>query len=139
MPDDVRTPAEVTEAAGRIARPRPLRRGSLSARFMKCGQPGCHCREDPQARHGPYYSLTRVTGGQTKSRYLSAEQAAVAQRQVRAAQEFRRELERYWEACERWADAELDVAQAASGEEAAKKGASKRPSRPRSSARSKRS
>ncbi len=50
---------------------------------------------------------------------------------------FRKQVEAYWQACERWADAQLDSPEAAS-QEAAKKGGSKRRSTPRSSRRSKR-
>jgi hypothetical protein len=106
---------------------------------MKCGQSGCRCQQDPQARHGPYFSLTRVEGGKTRSRYLDATQATVARRQVEAGQRFRKHVEAYWQACEQWADAELDAPEAAADAEAAKKGASKKPSPRKSSPRSKRS
>jgi hypothetical protein len=135
-PDDV--PAAVREIGGRLAEPRPMRRGSVSERSMKCGQAGCRCQQDPQARHGPYFSLTRVEEGKTRSRYLDAERAAVARRQVEAGQQFRKDVEAYWQACERWADAQLEAPQAVSEAEAAKKGGSKRPSTRKSSARSKR-
>ena len=115
-----------------------MRRGSLSERFMKCSKPGCACAEDPDARHGPYYSLTRAVEGRTRSRLVSAGQAKIVGMQVAAGQEFRKHVEAYWQACEQWADAQLDAPEAAS-QEAAKKGASKRRSKPRSSPRWKRS
>ena len=105
---------------------------------MKCGQKGCRCQQDPGARHGPYYSLTRAEGGKTRSRYLTAEQAALARQQIEAGQGFRRQVESVWQVCEEWADAQLDAAQAAS-QEAVKKGGSKKPSTRKSSPRSKRS
>ena len=132
------TPSAVGELASELAKPRPMRRGSLSERSMKCGKPECRCQQDPQARHGPYYSLTRAEGGTTRSRYLTAEQAAVARQQVEAGQEFRKQVEAYWQACEQWADGQLEAPEGAS-QEAAKKRASKRHSKPRSSPRSKRS
>ena len=125
----------VRKVAAGLVELRPMRRGSVSERSMKCGRKECRCQEDPDARHGPYYSLTRMKGGKTRSRYLSAEQAALAQHQVEAGQEFRKQIEAYWEACERWADAELETGEAAS-EGAAKKGASKRRSKPRSTRKS---
>jgi len=131
-------PTAVRELATELAKPRPMRRGSVSERFMKCGRKECRCQQDPQARHGPYYSLTRAEEGKTRSRYLTGEQAALAGQQVDAGQEFRKQVEAYWQACEHWADAQLEAPEAAS-QEAAKKGASKRRSKPRSSARSKRS
>jgi hypothetical protein len=128
-------PAVVRKLASELAEPKPMRRGSVSERSMKCGRQECRCQEDPEARHGPYYSLTRSEGGKTRSRYLSVEQAARAREQVGVGQRFRQQVEAYWEACERWADAELEAGEAAA-DEAAKKGASKRRSKPRSSPRS---
>ncbi len=138
MPTSDTAPAAVRELANRLAEPQAMRRGSGSERSMKCGQSGCRCQQDPQARHGPYFSLTRVEGGKTRSRYLDATQAAVARRQLEAGQQFRKQVEAYWQACEKWADAQLDAPEAADGE-AAKKGASKKPSTRKSSPRSKRS
>jgi len=135
-PDDV--PRAVRDLATRLAEPRPMRRGSLSERSMKCGQAGCRCQHDPQARHGPYLSLTRVEAGKTQSRYVGAAQAAVARAQVEAGKQFRAHVEAYWRACEQWADAQLDAPETVA-QEAAKKGASPKPSRRRSSPRSKRS
>ena len=131
-------PVAVRQLAIEMAEPRPMRRGSVSERAMKCGRKDCRCQQDPQARHGPYYSLTRAEGGQTRSRYLTAAQAALARQQVEAGHGFRTHVDAYWQACEQWADAQLDAPEAVS-HETAKKGASKRRSTPRSSARSKRS
>jgi len=132
-PTDV--PPAVQDLAASLAAPQPMRRGSVSERFVKCSKPSCPCVSDPQARHGPYYSLTRAVRGQTRSRFLTAAQAAVARRQVDAGQRFRQRLEGYWRACEQWADAELEPSAAAS-EQAAKKGGFQRPSRPKSSKKS---
>jgi hypothetical protein len=131
-------PAEVREIAATLARPAPMRRGSVSERSMKCGRKQCRCQHDRQARHGPYYSLTRMEGGKTRSRYLSAQQAALARQQIEAGQAFRSRVEAYWEASEKWADAQLAEPGAAQ-QEGAKKGASPEPSKPRLSPRSKRS
>ena len=133
-----RLPDAVRRLAKELAKPRPMRRGSVSERWMKCGQKECPCQHDPQARHGPYFSLTRSEGGKTKSRYLSAEQASLARQQVEEGQGFRKQVEMYWQACEHWGDTQLEDSAAAS-QEAGKKGASKRRSKSRLSARSKRS
>ena len=138
MADTHEVPAAVREAVARLTEPRPMRRGSLSERYMKCNKSGCPCAEHPQARHGPYFSLTRGVGGSTRSRLLSAGQAKVARGQIEAGRQFRKEVEEYWDACERWANAQLEAPEATS-QEAAKKGGSKKPSTRRSSPRSKRS
>ncbi len=117
MPDG-KIPAVVRKVATELAEPRPMRRGSVSERSMKCGRKECRCQQDPGARHGPYYSLTRAEEGKTKSRYLTAEQADQARLQVEAGQQFRKQVEQYWQVCEQWADAQLDVPEAASQEAA---------------------
>lgn len=129
VPDPVRVLAE------KLSESRPIRRGSLGERFIKCGKARCACATDEQARHGPYFSLTRTVGGRTQSRRLSAREAERVREQLAAGREFRRQVEALWEACERWADEELAL-QAA--EEAEKRG-SRRSSSGRSRPRSKRS
>ena len=138
MADTNDAPVAVREALAAMAESRPMRRGSFSERFMKCNKPGCPCAENPEARHGPYFSLTRGVAGSTRSRLLSSEQAQVARNQVEAGQQFRKNVEAYWQACEAWGDAQLDATLAAS-QEAAKKGGSKKPSTRKSHRRSKRS
>jgi predicted oxidoreductase len=104
---------------------------------MKCGQRSCRCQDDPEARHGPYLTVSRVVKGRTRSRYLTGEQAELARRQIEAGQQFRQQVEQYWRACERWADAELDAA-AGSDAQGAEKGGSSKSSTPTSSPRSRR-
>lgn len=133
---DVDVPTRIGELAARLGEPRPMRRGSISSRMVKCNKPGCACSERADARHGPYVSWVRVVDGKTQSRWVASEKAEIVRRQVEAGQQFRKQVESYWEACERWADAELEAAPEGG---AAKKGGSKRRSKPRSSSRSKRS
>lgn len=75
---------------------------------MKCGQRACACQHDPKAAHGPYFLLTQKIDGKTRSRYVSAEQAPLVRRQIESGQQFRERVEAYWEACERWADEQLE-------------------------------
>ena len=130
-------PPPVRQLAAELAVLKPMRRGSLSERTIKCSKPNCACAQDPKARHGPYYSLTHVVEGKTRSRFLTAEQAEVAQRQIDAGREFRGRVDAFWGACEEWADTQLaEVATAA--EEGGKKN-SNRTSKPKSPKKSKRS
>ena len=129
-------PETVRKAVAKLVQPAPMRRGSLGRRFLKCGKPNCKCASREEARHGPYFNLTRTVGGRTQSRRLSAQQADRVRRQVAAGREFRQQVEAYWEACERWADRELDDAEAGTAETVEKKG-SRRSSRPRSRPKSK--
>lgn len=102
MPDPVPDSAAAAALADRLAHPEPLRRGSLSERFVKCSKPGCPCAADPAARHGPYLSLTRAVQGKTQSRLLSPPQAERARRQIAAGHQFRQQVDAYWKICEQW-------------------------------------
>ena len=128
-------PLRVSQLVTELAQPQPMRRGSVSERSIRCGKAGCACHKDPKARHGPYLSLTQAIAGKTRSRFLTAEQAAVAQQQIAAGRKFRQQLDTYWEACEEWADSQLADVSASSGE--AKKGGSKRISKSKSPRKSK--
>lgn len=128
-------PSQVRQLASELADPKPMRRGSLSERTIKCSKPGCACAQNPKARHGPYHSLTHAVGGKTRSRFLTAEQADLAQQQIDAGRKFRIHVDALWEACEQWADSQLADVSVSSGE--AKKGGSKRISKTKSSRKSK--
>jgi hypothetical protein len=132
-PPDV--PPRVRQLAIDLADAKPMRRGSLSERTIKCSKPGCACAQDPKARHGPYYSLTHAVGGKTHSRFLTAEQADLVRQQIDAGREFRGRVEGLWEACEQWADRQLEDVSASSGEP--KKRGSKRISKTKSRRKSK--
>lgn len=112
-----------------------MRRGSLSKRYVKCSKAGCACADDRTARHGPYFSLTRGVRGRTRSRLISPAQAEQVRSQVEAGQHFRRHVEAFGEACEQWADAQLEAPAAS---EAAQKKGFRRRWKPKSSKRSKR-
>ena len=125
-------PPNVRQLATELSHPRPIRRGSISERTIRCGKANCACATDPEARHGPYFSLTQAVEGKTRSRFLNAEQAALAQQQIDAGREFRQQVDSYWAACEQWSDSQLDAPTQGSDSEA-KKGGSKRTSNATSS------
>src|ERR1700681_4810264 len=132
-PSDV--PPQVRQLATDLADAKPMRRGSLSERTIKCSKPGCACAQDPKARHGPYYSLTHAVGGKTHSRFLRAEQADLVRQQIDAGRQFRGRVDALWEACQQWADRQLADLAASSGE--AKKGGSRKISKMKSPRKSK--
>jgi len=135
MPTSTTPSPAAVQLAARLAQPKPMRRGCLSERFVKCGKPGCPCATDSKARHGPYFSLTRAVNGRTHSRFVDQRQAEAVRRQIEAGREFRRQVGAYWKICEQWADEEVEGA-ATQTAEAVKKGGSKRASKPRSGKRS---
>ena len=129
-------PAEVLNLAQQLSDPKPMRRGSVTERYVKCNKEGCRCGDSEDDRHGPYYSVSRVVKGRTKSRWLDTRQADTVRRQVEDGRRFRKDIEAYWQACERWADAELETPEAASRGAAEKRG-SKQQSKGRSARKSK--
>jgi len=40
-------------------------KGTILARRMKCGQPGCPCHTEPDKRHGPYWEWTYKAAAKT--------------------------------------------------------------------------
>src|ERR1039458_2332430 len=66
-------------------------------------------------------SPTQTVAGKTRSRFLTAEPAAVAQQQIAAGRKFRERLDTYWEACEEWAGAQMALRPAASSGRGQKK------------------
>jgi len=81
----------------------------------------CACQDDPKAAHGPYFTLTQKVRGKTRSRYIPPEQAPLVRQQIESGRQFRERVEAYWDACERWADEQLEAVPALA-EEAEKKG-----------------
>jgi hypothetical protein len=82
-------PPQIRQLATELSEAKPMRRGSLSERTIRCGKSGCACAQDPKARHGPYYSLTHAVGGKTHSRFLTAEQSELVRQQIDAGRQFR--------------------------------------------------
>ena len=58
-------PTHLRQLAAELVVPKPMRRGCVSERTIRCHKPGCACADDPKARHGPYVSLTRTVHGKT--------------------------------------------------------------------------
>ena len=137
MTKNTSIPSAVVQGSVALSELQPMRRGSLGERHMKCGKAGCPCHQDAKARHGPYYTLTQAEGGKTRSRYVPEEQVPMLRRQIEAGREFRRRVDALWEACEQWADAELEPGGRAA--EAAEKKGFRRRSKGKSGTRSKRS
>src|SRR5215831_16373790 len=118
-------PIRIAQLAAAFSQPEPIRRGSLYERRMKCGQAASACQDDPQAAHGPYFTLTQKVRGKTPSRYIPPPQAPLVRPQIESGRQLRERVEAYGEACERGADAELEAIPASA--EGAEKRASGQP------------
>ena len=54
-----------TTIQGQIGQLGDMRAGSVTTTSGRCGNPRCHCHEQDDPGHGPFYRLTRKTGGKT--------------------------------------------------------------------------
>jgi hypothetical protein len=73
-----------------IAQLRDMRSGSITGTAGRCGNPRCHCHQDGDPGHGPYYRLTRKVNGKTVTETFSSPASlAKAQREVAECQRFR--------------------------------------------------
>ena len=120
-----------------LASVRDLRPGSLVARYRKCGKPYCRCASDGSRGHGPSWSLTRQVAGKTVTRIIPPDAVAQTQAQVAECQRLRRLTGALMEVSDALCQTRLEAGRGKAAE-AAKKGASKKSSRPRSTPKSKR-
>jgi hypothetical protein len=114
---------------------RDMRPGSLVARYRTCGKPSCHCAGKGERGHGPSWSLTHAVAGKTRTKIIPATAVQRTKEQIAEYRRFRRLARELVEVSEKVCNAQLQAPQAAS-DEAAKKGGSKRPSKPRLKPRS---
>lgn len=63
---------EVKEEIRSLGWARP---GSVTRRYMPCGNPSCRCMAEPPELHGPYYQWSHKVRGKTRSLRLSEAQA----------------------------------------------------------------
>lgn len=67
-------------------------RGSLFVRYGMCGKTSCACRQG--RKHGPYYVLSRRSGGEGSFAYLAKGKIKVARDLLEGARAFKRGLRR---------------------------------------------
>jgi hypothetical protein len=114
-----------------------MRRGSLVARYRKCGKASCCCANAHHAGHGPSLSLTWQAEGKTRTKIIPVAAAERTKAQIAEFRRFRRLSRELVEVSERICDARL-ASEQAEAQATAKKGGSKRSSPRRSSRRSRR-
>ena len=57
--------------------------GTLLRRMLPCGNPTCRCKQDPAARHGPYYYWGRRKRGRLVQMLLAPREAEVVRAAIR--------------------------------------------------------
>jgi len=76
----------------KLLRRRELVAGSLFMRWGVCGKKSCVCQTGQ--KHGPYYVLSRRSGGRGGFTYLDKAQASEARSLVKAHQDYKADLKR---------------------------------------------
>jgi hypothetical protein len=105
-----------------LAQVNDLRRGSLTARFRKCGKPNCHCAEKDSPGHGPCYSLTHARGGKTITQVIPSGPAVDRTReQIAEYRRFRKLVQELIAVSEQLCNAQLQQAEATQAEGSKKK------------------
>lgn len=66
----------------KLAQLGPVLKGSVSARYTRCGQARCSCQNDPSKLHGPYWQWSTSVNGKTVSRRLDDDQRQLYQQWV---------------------------------------------------------
>jgi uncharacterized protein DUF6788 len=97
---------ERTEIQRKISRLGDMRAGSITTTGGRCGNPGCHCRNDGDPGHGPFYRLTRKVHGKTVTETFSTLAA------LRKAQEEVAEFHRFRELSQNLLDVNEKICQA---------------------------
>lgn len=67
---------------GEIASLGDLRPGRLYRRFHRCGKPTCHCQQEGDPGHGPYFVLQFSADGKQTTRSIPAAQADTVRAQT---------------------------------------------------------
>ena len=106
-PDSIRSLEQARQRIlQQIASLGDLRPGPLHQRFIKCGKPGCRCRNKGHPGHGPYYLLQVRRGGkQRTTRTVPPRGVAATQAQVAECRRLRRLVAELIEISERLCDA----------------------------------
>lgn len=58
-------------------------RGTVAAYHTTCGKPACRCRDEPAARHGPYFQYTTKVAGKTRTVRLNRDDVPLYRRAPR--------------------------------------------------------
>ncbi len=81
----------------------PLRPGTLSQQYNVCGTPGCHCKDDPPQKHGPYAQLSYTWRARSRSEFVRQDELPQVEEQLRNYARLRQLFDQ-------WIDAAIELA-----------------------------
>ena len=112
---------QVSELILELTKLEPFRQGSLTARYHTCGKAYCHCSQENDPGHGPYWTLSRAVKGKSIAKNISPDAVDLTKQQIARFHEFQKIIEQIKETNIRICDAQLEKGRAAS-RKAEKKG-----------------
>jgi len=83
--------AQRAELKQQISELGDMRPGSITTTIGRCGNPRCHCHDEHDPGHGPFYRLTRKVDGKTVTETFSS--PAALQKAQREIAEYHRFLD----------------------------------------------
>lgn len=78
--------AEIKRALTQLG---PLRPGSISRQYNICGTPGCRCKADPPAKHGPYHQLNYTWRARSRTEFVRDQDLAEVSAELDTYQQLR--------------------------------------------------
>lgn len=102
-----------------------FRQGSLSIAHPRCGKPTCHCAQEGDPGHGPFYFLIRSVNKKTITRSVPSENLETVRRQIETFHQFQKLTKELIDTNSRICD--LKMAQRPSSRDPVKKNTRKRP------------
>ncbi|MBL7005829.1 MAG: hypothetical protein ISR78_01975 [Spirochaetia bacterium] len=103
-----------------LAELEPFRQGSLTARYHTCGKAYCHCAQENDPGHGPYWTLSRASRGKNVAKTIKSDLVESTKQQIARFHEFQQIVEQLKEVNIRICD-ELLVREKQASQEAKKK------------------
>ena len=114
MPGPTLSPATVStleqrraEILAQISAIGDLRPGTVTEIYTKCGDPACHCQQDGDRRHGPYFRLVFQADGKRTTRSLASQHISAVCAEVAECQRLRRLTGELIEVSEQLSEAHL--------------------------------
>lgn len=102
---------------GKLGRLRP---GTLSQQYNVCSAPGCHCKDDPPQKHGPYYQLSYTRHRRSHTEFIRDEDLPQLREQLRNYQRLRALIDQWIDSAIEWARLERQTRRYPQGKSAPK-------------------
>ena len=84
-------------------------KGRCRRATRRCGKPRCHCAQEGDPGHGPYWSVTRAVHGKTQFRSIAPDAVRQTEEQIAEFHRFQRLTREFVDVSTRLCDAQLEA------------------------------